>query len=64
MNFKLEIKNKFLASLAYISNFDKLELDPSKFDKTNYRDNKIFELSNLFSGTCKIVNLENNTRLH
>ena len=64
MNFKLKVKNKPLTSLAYISNLNKLKLNSSKFDKTNYRDNKIFELSNLFFDSDKIVSLQNNTKLY
>lgn len=54
IDFKSNVENKPFTNSKYDSNFNKLDLETSIFNKTNYKNNKVFELDNLFSGGFKL----------
>lgn len=53
INFKLKAKNQLFARLKYDSTIHKLKLDPNKFDRIYYGDNKVFKSDNLFFSNYK-----------
>lgn len=50
----IKIESEPFTSSEYNSNFNKLDLEISISDRTNYKKNKVFKLSNLFSGSPKL----------
>lgn len=54
IDFESKIGNKPLANLEYNYNFNKLDLETSMFDRTNYRNDEVFKLGNLFSNSFKL----------